>query len=83
MREQYYIDNTDCINKINSYTSEKDMRKNNNERMKKWIKNNKEKHLQKQKECCKRLRFYEKTWGGRIDQNNNSLLKIDPNLFLD
>ena len=27
-------------------------------------------------------RKYENTWGGRIDVLNNSLLKIDPNLFI-
>jgi len=29
------------------------------------------------KKRCK----YQNSWGGRIDKNNNSLLKIDPNLF--
>jgi len=80
-REQYYIDNTDCINKKRAYSTLEQTREKNKQRHEIWKKNNKEKHIQKQKECAKRLRFYQKTWGGRTDQNNNSLLKIDPDLF--
>jgi len=51
------------------------------ERNSSWYQNNKEyrKIYNKiYKEC---LYQYQDSWGGRVDRNNNSLLKIDVNLF--
>lgn len=66
-RERYHILNTDCINKqIPGRTQREYYIDNRNKR------NNETKKRKK----------YEVSWGGRIDYNNNSLLKIDPNLFI-
>ena len=37
---------------------------------------------EKRKEYKKQYIIYQKTWGGRTDIPNNSLLKIDPYLFI-
>ena len=126
LRERYYIENTDCINKnipgrsgaewyqdnkeiileyqkqylienkqkIKDYKDEyrknnkdkikqanKQYREENKEKLKKkkqkYIENNKDKYLKYQKY----MREYRKSWGGD-ERTNNSLLKIDTNLFL-
>ena len=66
-RERYWIINTECVNKIIPGRTIKESRAN-------WRNNNKDK--------IKQLYQYQKSWGGSPSNNNNSLLKIDPNLFL-
>ena len=92
-RERYWIENTECINKnIPGRTDvecKKNWRDNNRDKQKQWRKDNKDK-IQKWREDNKdlvaeydkiRTRWYT-SMGGRPDNNNMSLLKIDPNLFL-
>ena len=43
---------------------------------------NRDKNLERMKLRSQNIRPYQISWGGRTDQCNNSLLKIDPNLFL-
>ena len=96
MREQYYIDNINCINKKRAYSSKeylkqnsKKWRINNKEKIKETNKqyniNNREKIKEKRKPYMKQYdknRYeYIKTWGGNVKSSNN-LLKIDVNLFL-
>ncbi len=95
-REAHYIINNDCINiTIPGRTHQQwceDNRDKSNSYKKKWRENNKEKNRELQKKYAnnnrdkinnraKERREYQNTWGGRIDQQNNSLLKIDVNLF--
>jgi len=84
-REQYFIDNTECINKTRSHLDTNFRLKRANIRAKKSYHVNlkyDEKWIKKHKTDMKNLREYQKSWGGRIDHSNNSLLKIDVNLFL-
>jgi len=70
LRERYYIENNKCVNKnIPGRTHAE------------WYQANKEHQNKKHKEYSIKYREYQKTWGGRTDHNNNSLLKIDINLF--
>lgn len=78
-REQYFIDNTDCINKLNSYLTPEEHMKMKLHCANRWRNNNRE----RVNECRRKIKRYQETWGGRIDKYyNNSLLKIDVNLFL-
>ena len=47
-----------------------------------WYQNNKEYRKLYNKIYKEVLYSYQNSWGGRIDRNNNSLLKIDVDLFL-
>ncbi len=71
-REKYWINNTDCVN---ISRSEYDRKKVN----KKYREKNKEKINKYQKQYDS----YKMSWGGGMRYNNNNLLKIDVNLFLD
>lgn len=75
--KQYYQDNKEYIN-----NRQKIYRENNKEReaktKKAWAENNKEKFSNYQKQRNE----YLMSWGGRLNRDNNSLLKIDVNLFL-
>lgn len=85
IREQYFIDNTDCINKTRAYQDNNFRLKRQNIRAKKSYHENlkhDETWIKTHKTGMKNLREYQKSWGGRIDNSNNSLLKIDVNLFL-
>jgi len=78
-REQYWIDKIDCINKTRSYRSVEQRKEN--ERNHKKI--NRERCLLLQKKASARQRSWQRSMGGRKDEwNNNSLVKIDPDLFL-
>jgi len=48
-KEQYYIDNNECINKIKSYVSEEDRIENNKKYCKKYHQDNREKQNEKRK----------------------------------
>lgn len=64
-REQYWINNIDCVNDRNAFIDKKEY------------------HNQYSKQYNKTKYAYQNSWGGRTDVPNNSLLKIDPNLFID
>ena len=76
IREQYWIDNTECVNKCN--TTRKITQQEADKRY--WY-NHHEKNLEKQN----KKRAYQKTWGERIDKLHrdtpNNLLLIDVKLF--
>ena len=80
-REQYYLDNNDCINKKRAFTSRDLELQMNRTRVKKWIEQNRDYYLEEHKKRNNKRREYQKSWGGRTDHDNNSLLKIDVNLF--
>lgn len=100
MREQYFIDNTDCINKTSSYREINFHKEQARIRASKYYEKNKEKcnsfnklnhakrmndknYRDKRNKYMRDLRLYQESWGGRTDKYyNNSLLKIDVNLFL-
>jgi predicted GIY-YIG superfamily endonuclease len=77
-REQYWIDRTDCINKTRSYRTpgqKKESMRNHKEM-------NRERCLLLQKKSNERSRTWQRSMGGRKDEwNNNSLVKIDPDIF--
>ena len=77
-REQYWINNTDCVNDHNAIFNKKEYHKQYN---KQWNIDNKEKRKEYQKQYCKQRKQYQKSWGGRPDISNNSLLNIDIDLF--
>ena len=83
-REQYWIDNTDCVNMYNTTFDKK-------EYMKQWHIDNRDKKLEmskqyyidnpeKMKEYKKQLYYYQKSWGGDKRRDNN-LLEIDIDIF--
>ena len=69
-RERYWVENTYCINKQIPGRTKQEYYNDNKERLSQYKKNWRENKKQ-----------YQKSWGGDIRYNNNSLLKIDPNLF--
>jgi len=75
IREQYWIDNIECVNKYN--TTVKISQKESDKRY--WY-NHHEKNLEKQN----KKRAYQRTWGESIDnrRNCNNLLLINPDLFI-
>jgi len=95
-REQYWIDNTDCVNYLNPIFDRKEYNKKNkdkkNEYMKEYNKKNRDKNIEYQKQYRKKNRDkilkdkvfygrYTRSWGGDPRYSNN-LLKIDLNIFL-
>ena len=70
VREQYWIDNTDCVNYRNTIFDKKEYKKE-------YYKQNIDKNLEYQKNYY----HYKNSWGGDPRSNNN-LLKIDLNIFL-
>lgn len=88
-REQHYINKLDCINKNNVIGKNKENRKEylkkyverNKDKRKNYLLNNKDYFKQKQKEYTDIQREWQKSFGGRIDSNNNSLLKISMDIF--
>ena len=83
VREQYWIDNTECVNKNNVVHNRNEYNKNYREKNKPQI-------LQQQKQYSKeyykqtknslKLYHYKNSWGGDPRSHNN-LLKIDVNIF--
>ena len=87
-RERYWILNTECVNKQIPGRTKKEWNKDNKDKMiayrKKYYKNknNRDKFSLYQKEYDKIRNKWHTSMGGNPYSNNNSLLKIDPNLFL-
>jgi hypothetical protein len=87
-RERYWIENTECINKNIPGRTKKEWNENNKDKMiayrKKYYKNknNRDKFTQYQKEYDKIKNKWYTSMGGNPYSNNNSLIKIDPNLFI-
>ena len=86
-REQYWIDNTDCINKYRAYRTkeqrkEQKMKYNekNKDKRREYDKKYHEKNKDKRREHAKNIYHYQCSWGGDKRFNNNLLL-IDINLF--
>ena len=89
IREQYHINyyrnnnEYNCINKMNSYSSNEDLKKyqkeyynDNKDKSKEYYENNKDKLNKQHKE----YKQYRKTWGGDPRCHNNLLL-INPDIF--
>ncbi len=87
-RERYWILNTECVNKQIPGRTKKEWNKDNKDKMiayrKKYYKNknNRDKFSLYQKEYDKIKNKWYTSMGGNPYSNNNSLIKIDPNLFL-
>ena len=87
-RERYWIENTECVNKQIPGRTKKEWNRDNKDKMnsyrKKYYKNknNRDKFSLYQKEYDKIRNNWYKSMGGNPYSNNNSLIKIDPNLFL-
>ena len=73
VKEQYWIDHTECVNERNTIFNQKDYSKNYN---KYWYLKQKETNYYKQK------KEYRNSWGGDPRYNNNNLLKINLDIFL-
>ena len=80
-REAYYIRNTTCVNKQIPGRTQKEYQKTNKEKISEYQKEYKENNKEAIKEYKKNLYQYMNSWGGNPRYNNNTLLKIDPNLF--
>ena len=74
-REQYYLDNTECINRSDAVMNIEKRKKKAVRAAKEYRRNNKDKCNEQQNI----RREYQKTWGGRYQ---NNLLSIDPDYFL-
>jgi len=85
-RERYWILNTVCVNKAIPGRTNKEWRIDNKERVFKTKQiihqRNRDENLKRMKSRAEIVIPYEISWGGRKDNQNNCLLKIDPNLFL-
>ena len=83
-REQYHINNTTCVNQLNTFFDEKQYRKQYHQKNKQYQKQYHNQHYKENKEYrkerMKQYDYYQKTWGGDKRYNNN-LLKIDLSLF--
>jgi len=69
-REKYWINKIDCVN-VRKMDCEDRV----------YNYGNKYYNYKLKKIYQTKIREYEKSWGGRIDNNNNSLLKIDLTIF--
>jgi hypothetical protein len=96
VREQYWIDHTECVNKYNTIVDRKKYYENNKDYILKYKHNFYEKNKDKIKEQQKiyhqqnrdkKLKYqlfyerYRRSWGGDPRYNNN-LLKINLDIFL-
>ena len=96
-RERYWIENTECVNKMfpgrkhkewyllnkdRVISKSKTQYENNRDEILKIRKEYYESNIDKIKEYNKAKRMWYKSMGGNPTDNNMSLLKIDPNLFL-
>ena len=93
LREGLFQRSIPCVNKYMAGRTIKEYRKDNREKLKQYRLDNIEKikqynlqHYQDNKEKSKQYNkakhAYQTSMGGRTCRNNNSLLRIDPNLFL-
>jgi hypothetical protein len=88
IREQYYIDNLECINLLNSYTSKEYRKEYKKKYDKEYHIKNKVNILNRQKEYYnnnknqkKEYYNFKNSWGGDKRSNNN-LLEIDINILI-
>ena len=86
VREQYWIDNTECVNKCKVIGNKKEYNKqlyqeNKDEilqRQKQYHQKNRDEILQKRREKY----HFKNSWGGNPKYGNNNLLKIDLDIFI-
>ncbi len=94
-REQYWIDNIECVNQLNTlfdrkqfnkqyYQENKEYRKEHYQKNKEHMKEDMKQYYQKNKgiinQYNKQYYHYQNSWGGEKRTHNN-LLKIDLSLF--
>jgi len=87
-RECYWINKIDCVNKnkLDKKPSNPRWKEIKREYNLTYAKKNKDKLRKLNTIYNRKIRDYQKTWGGVLDsrrQNDNNLLMIDPNLFLE
>jgi len=75
-REQFWIDNTDCVNKQRALTTTEQRK----EQKKNFQKKYREKNKEQVNDYRLKLFHYQNSWGGDKRYNNN-LLRIDVNYF--
>ena len=80
-REQYWMDKIDCINHKRAFTSKEMEKEVCKKRSSTYYYENKEHCRKRDNERNKKVREWENSMGGRKDLNNNSLVKIDPDIF--
>ena len=88
MREQYHIDNTDCINKRKAFRTEKDKAEYKQDKVKysrEWNKKNYNRLKEDKQKYKTILHHYKSSWGERAWGNpyDLNMLNIDVNLFLE
>ena len=76
IREQYHIDNNDCVNIKNAYRSKEDRNMIKKINAREYNRKNR----QRINTYMMEHHYYKNSWGGDIRFNNN-LLRIDPTLF--
>ncbi len=81
VREQYWIDNTVCVNYQNTIFDKKEHCKKYYQDNKKKYEHYRETNRNKHKEYMKKYNQYTNSWGGEPRTNNN-LLKIDLDIFI-
>ena len=94
-REQYYMDNTECINRSDAVANIENKRRyqsqyheinkeHRNERQKvnHQLRMKDQSYRDKKKDYGNKIKSYQVSWGGRLDQDNLCMLRIDPYLFL-
>jgi len=87
-REQYWIDNTECVNKNNTTFDRKENKKQYYQRNKKQLNQYQKQYQEENKEQIKQYQkqydyyryHYQNSWGGD-KRNSNNLLCIDINIF--
>ena len=79
-REEYWIKNTDCVNKVIPGGNSKQWKKRWNDRNKDKIKEKTLRNRDKHNEYKRKLWEYQSSWGGNKRYHNN-LLCIDIDLF--
>ena len=83
IREQYWIDHTECVNERNTIFDKKeyDKQRQKSDKSKEYKKNYHQENREKKLEYQLNNYHYKNSWGGDPRSNNN-LLKIDLNIFL-
>ena len=92
-KEQEFLENhPESLNIRRAYISDEDKIQRDRDRSKKWNRVNPVKQKirsrelnranpEKCRQWCKNRNDYQNSWGGRVERDNCSLLKIDPTLF--
>ena len=81
-RERYWIENTECINVVIPGRTQKEYYEETKHLLDKNKLSDYHKKYRENTGCDKIKYFWYSSMGGNPYKNNNSLLKIDPNLFL-